>query len=383
MSDAPPPAPKPAEPPPAPPPAAPSVGVLLEQSLTALVDAPGVFLRLAARPAPSIGAALAAASVWGAAFFLINAARVGLSSPAAFARFSPVSFVFAGAAALATWAALALLGGAILLVLGRMLGKEGDFGRGMEAAAVVLAAAPVLALCGWAPGPAWMAPTVVAAWMAACALSAFFGAPPWGARAACAVVAAGALALQYGARAAADRLAAGAAAAPAALELAGQLEQFQEASRQAAAAGASAPAPAGAPASSLDLLRGTGGDDPVDDGTAAPALVPPLPRAAPDAAAVDRGLKAARDLNASMIAMLDSLGPMLSDPRVVAGLKPSQRADLAELKRLIGEAKTEMKADKFDRKANDARIMKIQALTMRLMEANIPLPGDSAPGGRK
>jgi len=40
----------------APPPAPPSAGTLLEQGLLALVDAPGAFARLAARPAPADGA---------------------------------------------------------------------------------------------------------------------------------------------------------------------------------------------------------------------------------------------------------------------------------------------------------------------------------------
>lgn len=346
----------------APPPAAPGAVELLELSLTALVNAPGVFGGLAARPAPNPAASLLAALAWGAGFFALNLVRVALSNPAALQAYAPWQVAAVGAVALALWGALFLLGAGFVYVLGRGLGTAGDFDRALLVAAVAAATAPAQALCGWFPY-AWIVPALVAAWMLACGLTAMFKAGPWPARGVAAVLAAVILAAQYAANrvvenySAAARMAAGAAqAAAAGAQLADLQQQLQQIQAVVPDAQPSGQAPPAAQGSSLDLLRG-----PEESGDRAPAEPSKLEQ-------INRMNAAGDAMNKSMIGMLDSLGPMLNNPMITQNMTLQQKSDYAELKRSIETLKAEMIQGKITSpKEQQEKMTRIQGLVMRMM----------------
>lgn len=358
---------------------APGLVELLELSLTALVNAPGAFARLDARPAPGPGTAAAAALAWGGLFFGLNLVHVALSSPALLRSYPAWQIAAVGLVGLGAWASLYLLGSTLLYGLGRALGSGGDFDRALLVAAFALAAAPVHALARWVPA-AWPVPILLAAWIAACGLGALFKANPWTARGVCAALAAGMLSLQYGAGliverySGAARLAASAAqAGPTAEELADmqkQLRQVQELALQtpalAAPQGAS---PAGS--SGLDLLRGPAGEEAPG---ASPTQVEQLAQLNTQADAANR----------SMVAMLDSITPLLSNPAITRGMGPAQKADYAELTRMIQQLKADAAANTITSPAEQqAKMMKIQGLVMRMMSAGISMPKPQPPEAGK
>lgn len=356
----------------APPPSAPGAVEMLELSLTALVNAPGVFARLEARPAPNPATALLAALAWGAGFFALNLVRVALSNPAALQAYPPWMVAAVGAAALVLWAALFLLGAGFVYVLGRGLGSAGDFDRALLVAAVAAATAPAQALCGWFPF-AWTLPALVAAWILACGLTALFKAGAWPARGVAAVLAAVILAAQYGANRVVEswsnaaQLAAGAAQAAAA---GAQLADLQQQLQQIQAVVPDAAAPPAAQGSSLDLLRG-----PEGDGESAPAGPTKLEQI--------KSMNAAGDaMNKSMIGMLDSLGPMLNNPMITQNMTLQQKADYAELKRTIETLKADMVQNKITSpKEQQERMTRIQGLVMRMMSAGLSAPQAAPPAG--
>lgn len=355
----------------APAPVAPKAVELLELSLTALVNAPGVFAKLEARPAPGPGASLLAALAWGAAFFALNLVQVALASPAALQAYAPWQLAAVGALALGVWTSLFLLGASFVYGLGRALGTAGDFDRALLVAAVALAAAPAQALCGRFPG-VWIAPALAAGWILACGLSALFKANAWAARAVAAVLAAFVLAAQYGASRLVERYAAGAQLAASAAQAASagsqladlqrQLEQAQAISQEAAQTAA---APQGA--SSLDLLRGPDADAP------APAAPTERQQLAQMSASGDA-------MNKSVITMLDSIGPMLDNPLITKGMTLQQKSDYVELKRMIQDMKSEMVQNKVTTsREQQAKMTKIQGLVMRLMGGAMTMPGAQPP----
>ncbi|MBI3288967.1 MAG: hypothetical protein HYZ74_05565 [Elusimicrobia bacterium] len=352
MSDA-----TPAPQPPAP--APPSFGELLELSAVALVNAPGVFARLAARPAPGKGAAFLLALTWGALFFALNALHAVLSNllPAV----EPWKVAAVVALGFGIWTALFLLAAAFFYGLGRVLGSEGDFARALLAVAVMLACAPVQGLCNWFP-LAWVLPAVLAGWIAACGLQALFKANAWAARSACAALVAGVLGAQYAARVLIERSAAAVSLAKSALEagqnadqLALNIQNLQQ------------PDPAPGAPSGLDLLRGPAGEP-----AQAPGGPPPPQQVA----------LAAADMNKNVLAMLDSLAPMLENPLITRGMKPQQKADFAELQKLIAEMRTQMAAGApMTQQEHQRRMAKIQGLAVRLMSSSMTL--GPAPGAAK
>lgn len=356
----------------APAPAAPAAAELLELSLTALVNAPGVFAKLEARPAPGPGASLLAALAWGAAFFALNLVQVALASPAALQAYAPWQIGAVAALALGVWTALFLLVASLVYGLGRALGPAGDFDRALLVAAIAAAAAPAQALCGRFP-VVWAAPALVAAWILACGLAALFKANAWAARGVGAALGAVVLAAQYGTGlvverySAAAQLAASAAQAASAgnglADLQKQLEQVQALSQDAAS-------PAAAPqgSSGLDLLRGPDGEA-------------PRPSAGPTQAQTLSQLNAGADaMNKSMIAMLDSIGPMLNNPVITQNMSLQQKAEYAELKRFIQDTKADMIAGKITSSAEQqAKMNRIQGLVMRMMSAGISMPSGAAP----
>lgn len=356
----------------APPPPAPAIPELLELSLTALVNAPGVFAKLAARPAAGPGAAFAAALFWGALFFALNLVKIALSNPDLLRSYPAWQIGAVGLLALGAWASLYLLASSLLYGLGRALGSAGDFDRALLVAAVALAAAPVQALTQWFPS-AWVAPALLAAWIAACGLASLFQANAWAARGACAALAAAVLGLQYGTgllvekySAAAQMAAVAAQAAPTEdqmAELQRQMQQVQAAAAQAPEAGA----PAGA--SGLDLLRGPGGEE--------------APAAVPDEMQKVQQMTAQGDaMNKSMVGMLESIAPMLSNPAITRNMTPQQKADFDELNEMLRDLKSGIASNTITTpQEQQAKMQKIQQLVMRMLSSGLamPKPGPAPP----
>ncbi len=335
----------------APSPVAPPFGELLELSLTALVNAPGVFARLAARPAPRPVDTLLVALIWGAAFFALNLIRSVIANPAALQTYAPRSIVAVGVLGLILWAALFLLGASFVYGLGRALGRAGDFDRALLVAAVMLAAAPVQALCGWWKA-AWVLPTAVAAWTLACGLNALFKANLWTARGVCAALAAGVLALQYGAGLAVEKYSAAARLAAIAAQSAPSANQLIELQQQLQQVQNPQPGP-----SSLDLLSALG------DSSA--------PREEADTGHPPSEISSSGEaMKKSVVNMLDAMAPMLDNPAITRNMTIQQKADYAELKKMIQDMKNGMAANTLiSPQEQQAQMIKIQQLMMRLIGA--------------
>lgn len=355
----------------------PSLGELLELSLTAVVNAPGAFARLDGRPAPGPGASMLAALAWGLLFFALNLIHVALSNPAALRSYAPWQVAAAGLLGLGAWASVYLLGSSLVYGLGRALGSAGDFDRALLVAAFALAAAPVQALIRWFP-QAWAAPALIGAWIAACGLSALFKASPWPARGVCAALAAVVLAVQYGAGLMVEKHSAAAQLAAVAAQEAPGAEQLAELQRQmlqaqAIAAGAANGDSPKASQSSLDLLRGPAGEQ--------------APAADPSQAQQLAQMSAQGDaLNRSIAGMLESIAPMLNNPAIAQNMSPQQKADYAELKRMLADMRTSMASNTITSpQEQQAQMMKIQQLVMRMVSAGMTMPktAPAAPGEKK
>lgn len=347
--------------------AAPGFGECLEQSLRAFAVAPSVFAAAALRPAPSLGVVLGLTLAGGS-----TALALALLSDLGFAaRVSAAMTAVLAAAALAVYASLLLLAALLLYGLGRALGGAGDFDRALQAAAALSLLAPLQALCNWLP-QAWPAPTLLAAWVAAGALEGLFKAKPLAARAACSLLAAGALCVQFAGRVFVERAAQTYAArrdmAAAVMSNADISRRIQAVSEQAAPVPA---APAGA-VLGLDLLRGPAGEDAPSAQGEAPA--PPAQR---QAAA----------LNRSAIGMLDAVTPLLSSVALNKNMSAQQKADMKELQDLLQEMRSQMSSPvrSLSDQEQARRMAKIQQLTLRLMAAGAaglqPAPPNSE--GRK
>ncbi|MCR4294542.1 MAG: hypothetical protein NUW21_03335 [Elusimicrobia bacterium] len=354
---------------------APRLGELLELSLTALVNAPGVFAKLDARPAPGPGAAAAAALAWGGLFFALNLVHVALSNPGFLRTYPAWQIAAVGVVGLGAWASLYLLGSSLLYGLGRALGTSGDFDRALLVTAFALAAAPVHALARWVPA-AWPVPVLLAAWIAACGLGVLFKANPWAARGACAALAAGVLGVQYGAGLLAEKYSDAARMAASAAQTAPSAEQLAELQRQMrqvqeiALETSELAAPQGGGASggsSLDLLRGPAGEEAPAE---RPTEVQQLAQLEAQGAAANRG----------MVAMLDSITPLLSNPAITQNMGPEQKADYAELTKMIQQLKEDAAANTITSpQEQQAKMMKLQGLVMRMMSAGIAMPKPQAP----
>lgn len=351
----------------------PTLGELFELSLTAIVNAPGVFARLAARPAPGPGACFLVALSWGALFFALNLIHLSISSSASVQAYASWQIAAAAVLALGAWSALYMLLASCVYGLGRALGSEGDFERALLVASVTLAAAPAQALCTWVP-MAWALPAIIAAWTLACGLHALFKAEAWAARGACAALAAGVLSLQYGAGLVVEKYSAAARLAAAAVEAApsaSQLADLQRQMQQAQTIADQATLNAQAGASSLDLLRGPGID--------------PAPAAGPTPMQQLAQMNAQGDaMNKSMAGMLDAIEPMLNNPMITQNMTPQQKSDYAELKRMMRDFKTSLAANTLpSHQEQQARLMQIQGLVMRMVSAGMAGPKANPPGAAK
>lgn len=350
-------------------PTAPNLGELFELALTALVNAPGVFARLEARPIPGPGVSLLVALAWGALYFAVNLIHMALASPAALQSYAPWQIGGVAFFGLCLWAALYLLGASCVYGVGRMLGSAGDFDRALLVATLTLTAAPAQALCSWFP-MAWVAPTLLAAWITACGLTAMFKADAWAARGVTAVLAAGVLMLQYGAGLAVDKYGAAAQLAAVAaqstpspdqlLELQQQMQQLQETVQDSASVNPPGP-------SSLDLLRGPGADAPQPTGPTSQQQLAQM-NAAGDA------------MNKSVLSMLTTMAPMLDNPQITQNMTLQQKSEYNELKQMIKELKNDMASNKVTSSEDQqAKMLKIQGLMMRMLSSGMSMPKSTLP----
>jgi hypothetical protein len=360
------PSPAPKDPPP--PAQPPGFGELFELSLTAPFN-PAVFRAAAARPAPSFGTAGGLALAAGAASLAVNLAHGIVQSPDMLQRFPPAMMAAVGVAALGLYMSVLLLLAVMLYGLGNALGGKGNFDRGLQAAAMISVLWPVQMLCNWFPW-AWILPSALAAWIAACALEGLFGAAPSSARALCAALAAATIGLQYAGRVVADRARDAYAAsrvltqaAGADSELARQMKAFQQ--QAAAAAAAVAPATsASAPAtatSGLDLLKGP------DDGAPPAAAAPPM---TPQAA-----LQQVKGIQNGAAGMLDAMAPILNNPALTKNMTPQQKASLKELQDVMADMKNQISAGRnISDPAFAEKMQRIQQLSMALLSAGLQVP---------
>ncbi len=364
----------------APAPQAPKLGELLELSLTALVGAPGVFLRLAERPAPSPGASTVAALAWGAVFFTLNLVHLGLSQPALLKAYPEWMIGVVFLCGLGAWTALFLLGSSLVYGLGRALGAGGDFDRALLVTSVALVAAPVQALCSFFP-MAWALPALLAAWILAAGISSQFKTDPWAARGVCAALAAGVLGAQYGVGVLVERYAGPARLAAFAVsgapspeqlsDLQKQMEQIQAAAHQAQASAQTAASSTATGRSGLDLLSGPGA---TEKAASAPTQLEQL-----------ASMSASGDaMNKSIIAMLSSMEPMLNNPVITQNMTLQQKSEFAELKQTLATMKAEMAAGTITSPhEQQAKMMRIQRLVMRMMSASMTMPKAAVPEAKK
>lgn len=384
----------------APPPQAPGFGETFESSLLALFTGPGAFRRLAARPAPSVGASAAFALLCGAAALVAQLLRVALERPGMVQSVPPAWVAAVGVAGFGLVASLFLLAAVFLYGLGNALGGKGEFDRAWQAAAALSVLAPLQALCG-GMAVAWAAPAVLAAWLGAGALEGLLAASPWPSRAVCAVIAAAGIGVQFAVRSVAEKAIEGYETARAMTQSSDSAAELarQMAALQAAMPGPASPAPLiGAPdgsatpppapgggGSSLDLLR------PMDGG---PAGGPDGGQGAPTPqASLEQN---AASMNASAVAMLDSVSAMLNNPLLTANLTAEGKKNMAEIQSLMKDLRAQgVTGKRLSNEEFSARMQRVQQLSVKIMmdsashpPAATPAPADGAPhlklsGGKK
>jgi hypothetical protein len=358
---------------PAPPAGPPGLGALFESAVTAAYD-PSEFRRAAARPAPGFGAAGGLALAAGAAALGINWAHAVVSNPGFIQRFSPPILAAVAVAALGLYSSLLLILAVLLYAMGNGCGGKGGFERGLQAVAMLSILVPLQMLCNWFP-LAWIVPALLAGWVASGALEGLFLAPAGPARAICAVLAAGAIGLQFVGREMADRArdayalaqpVAGAADEQA--KLASELRAVQDRTQDiqsALSASAAAPASSPAPVSSLDLLRGG-----LDSVAAQPQ------NAAPAAAAIAAPPPA---LASSAAGMLDAVAPLLASIAASKNATPEMKADFKELNGLIGDLKGQLASGKpVDRAVFAQKMARYQQLLVKVMTESRPSSAPAA-----
>ncbi|MEK7388984.1 MAG: hypothetical protein AAB036_04745 [Elusimicrobiota bacterium] len=338
----------------------PSLAELFRYSMRALVDAPGTFAALGLRPPPRRSFLFLLALSWGASFFLLNLARLLPTQPALWTGASPWQLAATALCGLVLWMGLWLLAAALLHGLGRMLGAAGHFDRALLLAAFVALAAPVLGISAWF-SHSLIVPALLAAQIASCGLHALFAAGAWPARAVCALLAAAAVAVQMAATERLHRSVPAAALAEAANELGGGLRaidldiaQLPNASSNGSADGRSG----------LDLLRSPSDASPTE--------------IADQNEQLQRAVAEGADMNRSVVAMLDSLGPIIKNSVAGRDMTPRQRADFAELTKMIDKLKkTVASGHRVTPDEQREQMLKIQELTMRMMSSGLGAAGTS------
>lgn len=77
-------------------------------------------------------------------------------------------------------------------------------------------------------------------------------------------------------------------------------------------------------------------------------------------------------MNKSILAMLTSIEPMLSNPAITQNMTPVQKSEFAELKGHLAQMKSEIAAGTITTpKEQQAKMMRIQGLVMRMMSAGL------------
>ncbi len=355
-----------------PPPAAPELIELLELSLAGAVS-PAVYRGLAARPAPTFKTAAALAMASGAASTAVDLAHNIVANPGFLDKFPLPLMAIAGVSTLGMYGGVTLLLAAVMYGLGNALGGKGAFDRGLQCAAMLSVLWPLQMMCNWFAF-AWILPSALAAWVATLALEGLFGAKPWPSRALCTALGCGALALQAVAHVAAVRADEEIGGARATAQDAAApddfVKQLQTASESAA------PPPDGAASrrrlSGLDLLRAP------QDGSDAMGRAAPAPTPA-------EVVEAARGMQADASGMLDAISPLLDNPMIAKNMPPGQKANMAELRALMADLKTQLASGNRVGDAAFARKMRrFQNLTLKIMTeaaTTTPLkrPEQSAP----
>lgn len=352
-------------------PRAPGLGELFEQSLTAAFD-PSVFRRAALRPPPSFGSVAGLALASGGAALAIGLAHAFVATPGFLRPFSPPVVAAVAVAGVGLYSSLLLLLAVALYGVGNGAGGKGEFERGLQAAAMISALAPLQMMCGWFPA-AWPVPALLAAWVAAGSLEGLFNANRGPVRAVCALLAAGAIGLQFVGRTFVDRTRDAYSAAQAVQESAAANAELARSvsalAQQAGDASGAAVFPQGpvsaAPATSgLDLLRG----GPAEGDEASSPQTSPLAAPATQAAPPPGIDAAARAMQTSAAGMLDALTPMINMLTTSKSLRPEQQADIKELQGLMRELKTDMASNKkMDNAVFQDKMRRYQSLLMRVM----------------
>lgn len=375
MSD---PVPDPKRPPPAkdaPPPVAPGFLELFEASVAGVFN-PAVYRGLAARPAPTFATTAGLAAASGAASLVVNLAHSVVETPGFLGKYSPLLMGAVTVAALGMYGSVTLLLAVMMYGLGNALGGKGEFDRGLQCAAMMSILWPVQMMCNWFP-VAWVLPSALAAWIAALALVGLFGAKPILSRTICAVLGAGALAVQTVAHVVADKAAEAISATQAVTQateaqadFAKQMQAVQTQMQAVTDAAAPPPGTAALPGtrtatSGLDLLRGPGGED---GGT------PPPATDAPPAV-----IAAAKGMQANAAGMIDSIAPLLNNPAMTKNMTPEQKANLSELQALMADLKTQMASGhSLSDAAFAQKMQRFQALTLKMMAAAAAAPPPTA-----
>jgi|CXWL01.1.fsa_nt_gi hypothetical protein len=171
----------------------------------------------------------------------------------------------------------------------------------------------------------------------------------WAALASCALIGAGYFGVRYARRERVDL--------PVLPDVQGmQMQPVQPVSPQEAPSGQSG----------LDLLRNP-------DGAAAPE--------GPDQQQqIAQAMASGDAMSQSVVAMLDSLAPMLNNPMITSNMKPQQKADFAQLKKMIADLKSGIASGKpITPQEQQKNMLKIQQLTVRMMGAGLP---KAAPPGK-
>jgi hypothetical protein len=142
-----------------------------------------------------------------------------------------------------------------------------------------------------------------------------------------------------------------------------QMQQVQGIAEQARQNAANAQAQ---PQSSLDLLRGPA----VDPAPQAPATMKQQ---------IAQATASADAMNKGVLGMLDSMAPMLDNPAITQNMMPAQKADYLELKKMIADLRTGIATNSITSpQEQQAKMMKIQALVMRMMSAGAAMPKTQA-----
>jgi hypothetical protein len=80
-------------------------------------------------------------------------------------------------------------------------------------------------------------------------------------------------------------------------------------------------------------------------------------------------------MNKSALGMLNAMAPMLNNPMITKNMTPQQKADFNELQTMIADLKSGIASNTITTAQDQqAKMMKIQQLLMRMMSAGMAMP---------